>query len=164
MSETERRRSGVEEYERTRREIAEHQVVDVAEDILGHAWIARLDSLRADTANAVAAAVENRQAAQRLMHAARFDTEPRRRSARALLERSERDLVQVLAESRDVFATVDGHLALLGRATLARLRRGREDRSRLNAARIAAFGPTVDSAEDADSADRGGRRNRGPGR
>jgi hypothetical protein len=162
MSEIERRRSGVEEYERTRREIAEHQVIDVAEDILGHALIARLESLRADATRAVSAAAETRQAAQRLVHAARFDTEPRRRSALALLERSEQGLVQVLAESRDVLATVDGHLEVLGRATHDRLRRGSEDRRRLNAARVAAFGPT--DAQETDSSDHGGRRARGIGR
>jgi hypothetical protein len=146
MAGIERRRAiAEEEYERTRREVAEHQVVDVAEDILGHAWVEHLEDLRRDVAQTVSAAAQTRDAAHRLLRAAQNDGDPRKLAcAQRLLERSERDLAGTLAEGRRTLAAVERQLATLGRATLERVRRRHADLVRLDAARAAAFGTDPD--------------------
>jgi hypothetical protein len=46
MPETERDPAAVREYERALAEVAEHRVLDEAEDVIARAWIAELDAMR----------------------------------------------------------------------------------------------------------------------
>jgi hypothetical protein len=133
-----RRRGFAADYEQTRREVAEHQVLDAAEDILGHAWVSHLERARHDAAVAVEAAVEVRAAARKLVRAAESDGERRRiEAAEALHARAGRDLADALAEARLTLAWADAQLRALGEATLARMRRRKSDVRRLRTARLA---------------------------
>jgi hypothetical protein len=140
MAGSERRRTILEAYERTRREVAENQVVDAAEDIVGNALVEHLDAVRREATDLVAVAAESRRAALRLVRAAQVDGDPRHIScAHALLEHSERDLQLNLAEGRQTLASVQTRLNALSRAAGERAHRRRADLGRLRAAETAVF-------------------------
>lgn len=128
-------------YDRALREFVEHQVVDAAEAVLGHAWIAELERMRRESADLVARAVANAQAGRRLVRAAQVDGDLGRLvCAQELLERSEGDLAGALAESHRTLPMVEQELDRLNRATSARIRRRRTDLERLHAAHADAPG------------------------
>ena len=140
MAGSERHRTIVEAYERTRREVAEHLVVDAAEDILGNALVEHLAAVRQDATDMVAVATESRQAALHLVRTAQAGGDPRQIAcAHALLEHSERYLRLDLAEGRRTLADVQTQLKALSRAASERVHRRRADFSRLGAAGTAAF-------------------------
>ena len=133
------RRADAEDYACTRREVAEHQVVDAAEDILGHAWITHLERARHDAAVGVEASVEVVAAARKLVRAAESDGDRRQiEAADALHARAVRDLADTLADACRTLAWADAQLRVLGEATLARMRRRKADVQRLRTARLAA--------------------------
>ena len=140
MAGIDRRHAIAAEYARIQREIADHAVVDAAEDILGHAWIAHLEQLRHAAADAVASAARNVHGARCLVHACQVTGKPRHLAhAQDLLKRSQRDLARSMAESGRILSEVDERLGLLSRATAERVRRRRADLSRLHATRAAAL-------------------------
>lgn len=133
-----RRRGLLERYERTRREVSEQAVLDEAEDVLGHAWVAELDRERRTSVTALEAAAEVVAAARRLKGIAESAGDAAQiRSARALYAQAERDLAETLAETRETLTRVDGQLRTVGEAALARLRRRRSGTERLRTARRA---------------------------
>jgi hypothetical protein len=147
MAGIERRHSVAEQYERVQREIADHAVVDAAEDILGHAWIDHLEQLRQATAHAVTSAARNVNGARRLLRGCQAAGDPRHvAQAQDLLERSERDLARSMAESSRMLCAVDEELDLLARATAERVRRRLVDLSRLESTHAAA----IEAARSAD--------------
>ncbi|HEX4790497.1 MAG TPA: hypothetical protein VH372_18675 [Actinospica sp.] len=87
MSETERDATAVREYERTLAEVAEHQVIDAAEDVITRAWIAELDQMRRERL--------------RLAMAARPATSCTRLRAAAIRASSPARLVDTPAETRE---------------------------------------------------------------
>jgi hypothetical protein len=147
MAGIERRHSVAEQYERVQREIADHAVVDAAEDILGHAWITQLERLRHATADAVTSAAQNVNGARRLLRACQAAGDPRHvAQAQDLLERGERDLARNMAESSRMLCVVDEELDLLARATAERVRRRLADLGRLETTHAAA----IEAARPAD--------------
>ena len=129
-----------ETYRRIQREIAAHAVVDAAEDILGHAWIAELEQLRHAAAEAVNSAARNVNGARRLIRVCQAEAPPwQLAQAQDLLERNERDLARNLAESGRMLSVVDDELDLLARANAERVRRRLTDLSRLETAHPAAI-------------------------
>jgi hypothetical protein len=129
------RRSLVEAYERTRLDVAEHQVVDAAEDILAHAWLAQLDRERHEASGAVRAAAETVTAARKLLCAADSDGDRRHiDTARAVHARAEQDFVLAAAKARQSLECADERLRALGQATLERVQRRRADAHRLRTA------------------------------
>jgi len=140
MAGIERRHSAAETYERIRREIADHAVVDAAEDILGHAWITHLEQLRHAAADAVTSAAQNVNGARCLIRVVQTRGVPGQLAlARDLLERSERDLARNMAESSRMLCLVDDELDVLARATAERVRRRLSDLSRLEVTHPAAI-------------------------
>jgi hypothetical protein len=132
MAGIERRQPVAETHERIRREIADHAVVDAAEDILGHAWITHLEQLRHAAADAVTSAAQNVHGARCLIRVCQAKGAPGQLAqAHDLLERSERDLARNMAESSRMLCLVDDELDVLARATAERVRRRLSDLSRL---------------------------------
>lgn len=133
-----RHRVLLEGYERRRREVSEHTVVDEAEDVLGHAWVAELDHERRESVGALEIAAEVVVAARRLLSIAESGGDHAQiHSARALHAQAEKDLARTLAQTQDTLTRVDRRLHMIGDATRARLRRRRTDTERLRAARRA---------------------------
>ena len=134
-----RHRVPLEGYERTRREVTENAVIDAAEDVLAHAWIAELDRERRSSVTALEAAAEVLIAARRLLSIAESAGDRAQiRSARAMRAQAEKDLANTLAETRATLSRVEQELRTTGRAALTRLRRRRADNRRLREARLAA--------------------------
>jgi hypothetical protein len=139
------------EIDRIRREIADHAVIDAAEDLLGHAWITRLEQLRDAAADTVTEAARNVGGARRLVRICGAVGEPRQLVlARRVLERSELALADSVEESSRMLGVVEAELELLARATAERMRRRREDLNLLRTAHAARFGP-CGAAPGADS-------------
>jgi hypothetical protein len=131
----------VEKYEHLRREAAEHQVVDMAEDILGRVWVDYLTAMHARSVDVATVAREAVGEARRLLRAARIEGDAQQIDCAAeLLLRAERDLVRALAEARRAQGDVERGLQRVGDATLDRTDRQRSDASRLRAAHAAAYG------------------------
>jgi hypothetical protein len=136
-----RHRVLLEGYERRRREVSEHTVLDAAEDVLGHAWVAELDRERRASVTALEIAAEVVVAARRLLSIAESEGDRAQvHSARALHAQAEKDLAQTFAETQATLSRVDRQLHAIGDAALARLRRRRSDTERLRAARRAMGG------------------------
>jgi hypothetical protein len=130
------------EIDRIRREIADHAVVDAAEDLLGHAWMTQLEQLRHAAADTVTEAAQNVGGAQRLVRICQDVGEPRHLVvAQRLLERSELALADSVEESSRMLGVVEAEVELLTRATAERIRRRREDLNLLQTAHAARFGP-----------------------
>lgn len=148
MAGIERRHGVAETYERIRREVADHAVVDAAEEIIGHAWIAHLEELRGATAETVTEAAQNVSGARCLLRICQAAQEPRQLAvAQVLLERSQRELARSMADSTHMLVVVEEQLDALGRATAERVRRRLADLSRLQAAPVApAAAPTAPAA------------------
>ena len=131
-------RAQLEDYERRRREVAEHAVLDAAEDVLGHAWIGELDRERRTSVAALEAAAEVVVAARRLLRIAESDGNAAQvRSARVLYTQADKDLARTLAQTQATLTSVDGRLRTIREASLARLRLRRADTERVRAARLA---------------------------
>jgi hypothetical protein len=130
------------EIDRIRCEIADHAVLDAAEDILGHAWITHLEELRHAAADTVTEAAQNVGGARCLVRICQAVGEPRQLAvAQSLLERSELALADSVDESRRMLSVVETQLELLARATAERIQRRREDLNLLQTAHAARFGP-----------------------
>ena len=133
-----RHRGLLEGYERMRREVSDRAVVDEAEDILGHAWVAELDRERRASVTELEAAAEVLIAARRLLRIAESAGDRTQvRSARAMYAQAEQDLAQTLAATRATLSRVNRQLHATGKSALARLQRRRADSERLRAARLA---------------------------
>jgi hypothetical protein len=142
------------EIERIRREIADHAVVDAAEDVLGHAWITHLEELRHAAADTVTEAAQNVGGAQCLVRICQAVGEPRRLVvAQGLLERSERALADSVDESSTMLSVVEAQLESLARATAERIQRRRDDANLLHATHTAMFGASGTAPGADNSAD-----------
>lgn len=137
-----------EKYERIQREIADNAVVDAAEEIIGHAWIAHLEELRSATAETVTEAAQNVSGARCLVRICQAAEEPQQlAAAQNLLERTQRDLARSMADSTRMLVVVEEQLDVLGRATAERVRRRLADLSRLQDT----HGAVSDADADVDS-------------
>lgn len=141
MAEVKRNATLVARYENTRAQVRANQAVDVAEDILGHAWVDQLAALRHHVSDRVRASCDTAQAAWNLLqHAQAAGDEHERATARRVLDEARSDLGEELVEARRKLAEIDRQLQRVHRAALDRLRRRRTDFDRLQAAHAAAFG------------------------
>ncbi|WP_157436088.1 hypothetical protein [Actinospica robiniae] len=131
----------VARYEHTRAQVRANQAVDVAEDILGHAWVDQLAALRRRVSDQVRASCDTAQAAWKLLQHAEGSGDAREiATARRMLGRARTNLTEDLAAARLELAEIDGQLRRVHQAALDRLHRRHEDFDRLQAAHTAAFG------------------------
>jgi vacuolar-type H+-ATPase subunit I/STV1 len=141
MSAIERHRVAVREYERAVAEVAEHRVVDEAEDVLSRAWVVELEEMRKDALRLAAAArLAERDAQTRLMEARKQGQAQELALAHARYVETETGKRESLGQARSLLASVDVELESLCRAGIERSRRERQDLDRLRAARVAAYG------------------------
>lgn len=141
MAEVRRNATLVARYEHTRAQVRANQAVDVAEDILGHAWVDQLAALRHHVADTVRASCDTAQAAWELLRHAEADGDEHEiATARRLLGAARSDLGEDLVAARRKLGEIDRQLHLVRRAALGRLERRRDDFDRLQAAHTAAFG------------------------
>jgi len=146
--------AAVARYRRTLHEVAEHRVVDEAEEVLARVWVGRLDELRRTALGLVAAARLARRAARAEVREAERGGRPGQMAvAHARLKSIEAMQDDELNDARVLIAAVDAELELVCRAGVDRARRRRADHSRLRAARRAAYG---DERPAADATGRGG--------
>lgn len=128
-------------YRRVLREVAEHRVVDDAEDTLARAWIAQLDEMRRAALGLLAAARMASNAARAEVRLAAERGRPGDLAiAQARLQSLEESQDGNLRDARAFLASVDAELELVCAAGVDRVRRFRADHARLRAARRAAFG------------------------
>lgn len=141
MAEVKRNATLVARYERTRAQVRANQAVDVAEDILGHAWVDQLAARRRRVSDEVRASCDTAQAAwQLLQQAEAAGDEHDVATARRLLAEARSALGEDLTTARRKLAEIDEQLRRVQQAALARLHRRRADFDRLQAAHTAAFG------------------------
>jgi len=147
--------AAVARYRRTLREVAEHRVVDEAEEVLARAWIAQLDEMRRAALGLVAAARLARRAARaEVRDAERGGRLGEMAVAHARLKSIEAMQDGELNDARALIAAVDAELELVCRAGIDRARRDRADHSRLRTAWRAAYGGERSAAGAADQSDR----------
>jgi len=141
MAEARRNATLVARYEHTRAEVRANQAVDVAEDILGHAWVDQLAAARREVSEGVRASCDTAQAAWQLARQAEATGDPQAlATARRLLDGARGQLGEDLVAARRQLAEIDAQLQRVHHAALDRLRRRRADFDRLQAAHAAAFG------------------------
>jgi hypothetical protein len=142
MSESERDPESIRRYERTVSEVAEHQVVDEAEDVIARAWIAELDEMRRTALRLAAAARLAENAARIELRAAQALGRPvRLATAQARLTVIEAEQAESLERAHALLAAVDAALEAIRRAGMERSQRGQEDLRLLRTAWTAAFDP-----------------------
>lgn len=133
--------AGVERYRRAVREVADHRVVDEAEEVLTRAWLAHLDEMRRAALSLVAAARMTSNAARAEVRRAMDAGGPAELAiAKARLHSIEAAQQGEVHHARAFIASVDAELALVCRAGAERARRDRADDARLRAAWREAFG------------------------
>jgi hypothetical protein len=144
MNGSERERAAIAGYDRTVREVAEHQAVEAAESVLVHAWLGHLAEMRRSGLDlAEATRTVHQEAVTRLRATQRAADPAAFAEAQVLMERMEHDLARDLDASRLLLDSVAEHIELVRRGGLERLRRKQADVARLRAARCAAFGETA---------------------
>lgn len=148
--------AAVAAYRRTLLRVAEHQVVDEAEDVLARVWIAQLDEMRRAALSLIAAAHMADSAARTELREAQERGRPEE-MARAHARMQSTRLLRAgnLREARAFIASVDAELELVCQAGVERVRRDRDDHARLDSARRAAYGEDV--VVDPGGAGDGGR-------
>ena len=149
MSKPEHEDDAVRVYRRTLGEVAGHQVVAAAEDVVGDAWIEELERFRdavLDAAGSVRTA--DRTARDELRDELR---EARRRAGAGEITRAHQGLAAArehrrigLDEVCQVLEALDEELEHVCTAGIERARRGREELARLHAAWFAAYGQRPD--------------------
>jgi hypothetical protein len=129
------------QYRRALREVAEHQVVDEAEDVLARSWIGQLDEMRRTALGLLAAARLARNAARAELRLAEERGRPDDLAlAHARLRSIEAEQDDQLYDARAFIASVDAELELVCAAGIERARRDRADTFRLLEARCAVYG------------------------
>lgn len=142
MSEMEREPAAVREYERTLTEIAEHQVIDAAEDAIDRAWVAELDRMRHEGLRlAMAVRIADRVAREEVRRAQVGGRPADLARAHARLVETCADTQEGLGHAAALLSSVDAELEAACQAGLARTRRGEQDLRRLRSAWAAAYGP-----------------------
>ncbi|HET9172371.1 MAG TPA: hypothetical protein VFN97_23290 [Actinospica sp.] len=141
MSEIEREPTAVREYQRTLTEVAEHQAVDEAEDVLTRAWIAELDQMRHEGLRlAMAVRIADRLAREEVRRAQRDGSPAELVRAHARLVATTAEIREGLGQATALLSSVDAALASVCQAGLERSRRGEADLGRLRSAWSAAYG------------------------
>jgi hypothetical protein len=142
MPESERDPEAVRQYERTVRAVAERQVVDEAENLVAHAWIAELDEMRRTALRLAAAARLAENAARIELRTAQELGRP------VLLAKAQARLTVIEAEQEDsidrahaLLAAVDTALEAIRQAGLERAQRNKQDLHLMRDAWAAAYGP-----------------------
>jgi hypothetical protein len=141
MADTAPRPEAVLAYRRTLGEVAESQVVAVAEDILSDAWIAELEQARRDAKAGSDAVLRAEDVARdRLRRAQQGSDLKALARAQARLARAETRRAAELHRMRMLIETVDDELELVCLAGIERAEQLRLDLSRLGDAWVAAYG------------------------
>jgi hypothetical protein len=133
--------AAIVQYERTLHAVAENQVVDAAESVLAHAWLAHLGELRRCALDLAEATRGVHQEATKRLRAAQAAGDPAGiAEAQELVERVESDLSCDLAASRRLLTSVEEHVESVSRVGHERVQRKQADLARLRAAWTAAYG------------------------